>query len=103
MCFIYVFILYVLTYEITQLQQKINKHMELIDLLSNAQNSDYIQTKVDELVDCRWFGVSYYTEMEFRGNFKHKYKKCEDQVIEYHYHKNDKLFNKRIYDTCAKV
>ena len=100
MCFIYVFILYILTEKITQLQQQINKHMELIDLMNKSHNSDYIQNKIDELIDCR-FVLPYYTEMEFRGNLKHKYKKCEDQVIEYHYQKNDRLFNKCKYETCV--
>jgi hypothetical protein len=108
MCFIYVFILYILTEKITQLQQKNNKYYLFINLLlsksnaQNAQNIDYIQNKLDELglADCG-FSLSYYTaEMELRGNLKHIYKKCEDQVIEYYYEKNDRLFNKRKYETC---
>jgi len=94
--------------QLFNLQTKLDKQLEIIYLLNDERISrEFIQSKIDENIVCDFDNLDYYrysTYLIYMNNIyrntKHKYKKCEDHIIEYYYNKHDKLFNKNKYNTC---
>ena len=94
--------------QIFNLQTKLNTQFEIIRLLNDASISrKFIQSKIDENIVCDFYNSEFYPYSNYLiymntiyRNTKHKYKKCEDHVIEYYHEKYDKLFNKNKYNTC---
>lgn len=96
--------------QIIKLQTQLDNQMEIIYLLNDENISrKYIQSKIDTNIVCDFdkLDIEYRMYLLYMNdvyrNTKHKYKKCEDHLVEYYYEKHDKLFNSNKYNTCANV